>query len=208
PAGPSGAMLASIDHSSDLVFKYIVSPGGRNLNSETCDQNDADTAFANCPDMARASMSISGVTNDETIEMKGEGTLRIGAESGEPKSVDGGGGFVHTVGGESFIGTWQAKRLLMFETYGPGDPARLAERFPGVDTSAWRTGRVLILVHLMDVAGTIDADAILEMGCRLPGNPGVSGTVEGIRLLISGGLNFNEPADPRGTLFIDMNGSS
>ncbi len=72
-----------------------------------------------------------------------------------------------------------------------------AERFPGVDTSAWRTGRALILVHLVDAAGTMQADAILEIGCRLPGNPGVSGTVEGIRLLIGGGLNFNEPADPK-----------
>ena len=35
---------------------------------------------------------------------------------------------------------------------------------------------------------------------------GVSGTIEGIRLLIGGGgLNFNIAADPRSTLFIDMN---
>ncbi len=153
-------------------------------------------------------MSVSDVSNDQSIEMKGEGTLRIGAKGGEPKNVDGSGGFVLRIGEESFIGTWEAKRLLLFETYGPGDPTLLADRFPGVDTSAWRTGRALILVHLVDDAGTMQADAILEIGCRLPGNPGVSGTVEGIRLLISGGLNFNEPADPRATLFIDLNGSS
>ena len=173
------------------------------MNSDACDQNNADTAFDNCPDMAKASVSVSDVSNDQSIEMKGEGTLRIGAD-GEPKAVDGSGGFVHRIGEESFIGTWEAKKLLLFETYGPGDPTLLAERFPGVDTSAWRTGRALILVHLVDVDGTMQADAILEIGCRLPGNPGVSGTVEGIRLLISGGLNFNEPADPRATLFIDM----
>ncbi len=201
--GPPGALLASADHSSDLKFKYIVSPGARELNSDACDQNNADTAFDNCPDMAKASLSFSEVPNDQSIEMKGEGTLRIGAD-GEPKKVDGGGGFVHRIGEESFIGTWEAKKLLLFETYGPGDPTLLAERFPGVDTSAWRTGRALILVHVVDVAGTMQADAILEIGCRLPGNPGVSGTVEGIRLLIHGGLNFNEPADPRATLFIDM----
>ncbi len=68
--------------------------------------------------------------------MKGEGILRIGARVGEPKNVDGSGGFVLRIGEDSFIGTWEAKRLLLFETYGPGDPTLLAERFPGVDTSA------------------------------------------------------------------------
>ncbi len=183
--------------------RLVHAPPGRELVSDACDQNNADTAFANCPDMAKASMSISDLANDQSIEMKGEGTLRIGAD-GEPKAVDGSGGFIHIIGEESFIGTWEAKKLLLFETYGPGDPTLLAERFPGVDTSAWRTGRALILVHLVDVAGTMQADAILEIGCRLPGNSGVSGTVEGIRLLIADGLNFNEPADPRATLFVDL----
>ncbi len=203
PAVPSGVVLASTALSSDLKFKYIVSPSGRKPNSVACDQNNADTAFDRCLDMAKASVSFSDLPNDQSIEMKGEGTLRIGAD-GELKKVDGGGGFVHRIGEESFLGTWEAKKLLLFETYGPGDPTLLAERFPGVETSAWRTGRALILVHLVDVAGTMQADAILEIGCRLPGNSGVSGTVEGIRLLIAGGLNFNEPADPRATLFIDM----
>ena len=92
-AGPPGAVSASAVHSSDLKFQSIVSPGGRELNSDACDQNNADTAFDNCPDMAKASLSFSDLPNDQSIEMKGEGTLRIGAD-GEPKGVDGGGGFV------------------------------------------------------------------------------------------------------------------
>ncbi len=99
----------------------MVSPG-RELISDACDQNDGETAFANCPDLVKASASFSEVANDQSIEMKGEGTLRIGVELGEPKNVDGGGGFVHRINGESSTGTWEAKRLLMFETYGPGDP--------------------------------------------------------------------------------------
>ena len=72
-----------------------------------------------------------------------------------------------------------------------------------VARGAWRTGRALILVKLKYDSG-MKAHAILEVGCRLPGNGGIPGTIEGIRILIDGGLNFNEAADPRATLFIDI----
>ena len=201
-SGLMGAMSASAEagDSDDLEFTFLVSPG-RPLVSDACDQNNATTSFANCPDMATASVSPNGITNGQSIEMKGEGTLRIDAEDGEPENVDGGGRFVHKIGGDSFGGTWEAKKLLMFETYGPPGDAFLAAN---PDKTAWRTGRALILVHLVDDTGTVEADAILEIGCRLPGNGGVSGTIEGIRLLISGGLNFNVAADPRATLFVDI----
>ncbi len=75
-----------------------MSPGGRELNSVACDQNNADTAFDKCLDMAKASVSFSDLPEDQSIEMKGEGTLRVGAEVGEPKDADGGGGFVHRIG--------------------------------------------------------------------------------------------------------------
>ena len=188
-----GAMSASADNGDDLEFTYLVSPG-RPLVSDACDQNDADTSFANCPDMATAS-------NGETIEIKGSGTLSVDAEDGEPDDVDGGGEFVHKIGSDSFGGTWEAKELLMFDTYGPA-----GDDFIAVDPEvreAWRTGRALILVHLV-YDGGMEADAILELGCRLPGNAGVSGTLEGMRILISGGLNFSDAADPRATLFIAL----
>ena len=197
--GLSGLVGADTsDSGDDLEFTWLVSPG-RSLEPG-CDQDAAD-AFDNCPALATASESTE-ITNDQSIEIKGEGTLRIDAEDGEPKGVDGGGRFIHTIDGNTFTGTWEAKQLLMFETYGPGNAAFIAVD-PEV-RAAWRTGRALILVHLEDDAGTMETDAILEIGCRLPGNLGISGTIEGIRLLLGSGLNFNEAADPRATLFIDI----
>lgn len=81
----------------------------------------------------------------------------------------------------------------MFDAYGPGI---------AVLPDTWNSGRALILVRLK--AGDMEADAILEIGCRLPGSPGIPGTIEGIRLLISGGQNFNMETDPRSTLFINI----
>ncbi len=196
------AMSASAEaaDSGNLEFEWQVS-GGRTLDNFDCDQDNADTSFVNCPDMATAS-------NGETIEMKGEGTLRIHARDGRPKQVTGGGEFVHTTGADpvsgSGNGTWEAKELLMFETYGPAGDDFIAED-PDVRT-AWRTGRALIIVHLVYDNG-MEADAILEIGCRLPGNTTlIPGTLEGIRLLVGGGgLNFSDTADPRSTLFVDLN---
>lgn len=140
-----------------------------------------------CPDMAAAA-------NGDTIEITGEGTLRVDKD-GEAKKVDGGGTFTHNFfGGGSGSGTWEAIELLMFDAYGPDLTTPLPE--------AWNSGRALILIRLK--AGGMEADAILEIGCRLPGSPGVPGTIEGIRLLISGGQNFNMETDPRSTLFIDI----
>ena len=43
-------------------------------------------------------------------------------------------------------------------------------------------------------------DAILEVGCRLgAGNPGI--TIEGVRVIVHGGLNYNIASDPRLTVF-------
>ena len=206
-AGERGVLAAN----HTLEYNYHVSIG-RPLINARCDQDapaameSPDDPFAICPAMAAAGESVSGVTNDQSIEMKGNGTLSIDAANGTPITVTGGGFFVHKSGEgddeESVVGSWEAKELLMFETYGPGDAILLGDRFPDLDTTAWRTGRALIMIHLKDERGE-EADAILEIGCRLPGNAGISGTIEGIRLLVGGGgLNFNVPADPRATLFV------
>lgn len=158
------------------------------------------------PISATAAVSPSGLTNDQSFAVEGQGTLRIKAKGGKPKKVDGGGTFVHTTNmtdGVSVTGTWKAKKLLMFESYGPGDAAFIAED-PEV-REAWRTGRALILVQLKYDDSGMKADAILEIGCRLPGNDGISGTIEGIRIVIDGGLNFNAAADPKDTVFVDLN---
>ena len=150
-----------------------------------------DLGGAPCPDEATAA-------NGDMIVIRGEGTLRVDKDGG-PKKVDGGGTFTHNFAdGRSVSGTWEAKQLLMFDSYGPG-PAPLPE--------SWKAGRALILVRLE--AGGMEADAILEIGCRLndpgvePGG-GIPGAIEGIRLILSGGQNFNMETDPRSTLFIDI----
>ena len=139
-----------------------------------------------CPDEATAA-------NGETIEIRGEGTLSIDKKGGA-EDVDGGGTFTHNFpGSPSVSGTWKAKQLLSFDAYGPGIAAL---------PDTWNSGRALILVRLK--ARGMRADAILEIGCRLPGSPGIPCTIEGIRLLLDGGQNFNMVTDPRSTLFIDI----
>ena len=179
-SGLVGTMSAPAEAGDDLEFEWHVGFG--TLITATASVSPEQTPVV--------------IPNDQTIGIEGFGHLSIGAEDGEPEDVDGGGTFVHTIGGDSFSGTWEAKQLLMFDSYGP-DPT-----LPFPD---WRGGRALILVHLEDDTGTMEADAILEIGCRLPGSPGISGTIEGIRIVIDGGLNFNVAADPRDTLFVDLN---
>ncbi len=54
--------------------------------------------------------------------------------------------------------------------------------------------------------GDLEAIATLELGCRLP-DPVTStptGTIEGIRLDVKGGLNFDFAIDPNSTLYIQI----
>ena len=167
----SSGSTANAD-SEDQTFRWLAGAGVVDFPAPGTDVCD----LVLCPDIATS-------FNSESIEIRGEGTLRVG-RGGEPKDVDGGGVFTHNfAAGGSASGTWKAKRLLMFDSYGPG---------PGFP-EAWNAGRALILVRLE--AGGMQADGILEIGCRLgpPGGPGggIQGTIEGVRLVLSGGLNFS-----------------
>ena len=121
-----------------LEYQYHVSLA-RSLINPLCDQSapaDAaapDGAFALCPDMATPGESVSGKTNDQSIEIKGNGTLSINASDGSPNTVTGGCFFIHKSGSEAVVGRWEAKQLLMFETYGPGDAELLGDAFPDLD---------------------------------------------------------------------------
>ncbi len=143
-----------------------------------------------CPDAAEAT------SNDDMIEITGEGTLRI--QQGKPTQVRGGGSYRHTdsLGNVVDVGTWTARKLLSFEDFGPSTslPAN------------WRQGRALILIHMVSQSGDMEAFATLELGCRLPDpvTPSPPGTIEGIRLDVKGGLNFDFAIDPRSTLFIQI----
>lgn len=134
-----------------------------------------------CPDVATAS-------NGDTIEIAGEGTLSV-----HPKSVTGSGTFTHNfAGGGSGSGTWTATELLSFKSYGPS-PASV-----GLPPT-WEAGKAIIRVRL--VAGGMEADGILTVGCILPGVQVPGGAFEGTTLSLQGGPNFNK-SDEGATLFI------
>ena len=149
-----------------------------------------------CPDAARAS------STGDVIDISGFGELAI-----HPKSISGIGIFSATAleqFGDPVEGTWEATQLLSFKSYGPGDFG-----------PALHAGLAMIRIHLL-VDGSWVADAILTLGCILPGAkvPGVEGGVaaagvrggalEGVRVNVQGGLNFNLEEDPRATLFIEL----
>ncbi len=143
-----------------------------------------------CPDAAEAS------SNGDMIEITGEGTLRI--QNGKPNWVRGAGSYRHTddVGNLVDVGTWTARKLLSFEDFGPST----------ILPAEWRQGRALIRILMVSRSGDMEAIATLELGCRLP-NPVTEtpeGTIEGIRLDVEGGLNFDFEIDPRSTHFIHI----
>jgi hypothetical protein len=156
------------------AFRYLVGSGFTELG-QVCDLGIP------CPDEAIAS-------NGDTIELSGEGKLHL------PHSVSGGGSFLHKdfAGNVQQVGTWTAKRLLSFESLGPGTGT----------PPTWEGGRALIRVHLVADEGGLETDAILEVGCELPGNP--PGIIEGVKLKVVDGLNFNQTIEPRATLFINL----
>ncbi len=133
-----------------------------------------------------------------SIAIQGGGELKV-SKKGKPQHVKGGGLFAQfDQGGNEFSrGTWKAKKLLSFDAYGEDNTT--FPPFPG----GFEAGRVLILIQLKPEGGK-KIDAVLEIGCRLPGNKGIFGTIEGARVFVDGGLNYNLPADPKSTLFVNL----
>jgi hypothetical protein len=130
-----------------------------------------------------------------SIAITGSGEIKV-SKKGKHQHVKGGGlyaQFDHS-GNPTNSGTWKAKKLLSFDPYGEGDPMLPA---------GWEAGRVLIRIELKPDVGK-KVDAVLEIGCRLPGNAGIVGTIEGARVFVDGGLNYNLAADPKSTLFVNL----
>ncbi len=134
--------------------------------------------------------------NGDMIEITGEGTLRI--QKGQSNWVRGAGSYRHTDENRDLvdIGTWTARTLLSFEDFGPST----------ILPANWRQGRALIRIHMVSRSGDMEAIATLELGCRLrdPVKETPPGTIEGIRLDVEGGLNFDFAIDPRSTLFLQI----
>ncbi len=144
-----------------------------------------------CPDAAEA------MSNGDIIEITGEGTLRI--QKGKPNWVRGAGSYRHTdENGELVdVGTWTARKLLSFEDFGPSSTL----------PPEWRQGQAFIRIRMVSDSGDMEAIATLELGCRLrdPVTVTPAGTIEGIRLDVKGGLNFDLEDDPRSTLYLQIN---
>jgi hypothetical protein len=135
-----------------------------------------------------------------SIAIIGSGEIKV-SKKGKGKHVNGGGLFAQfdQWGNPTSSGTWKAKKLLSFDPYGEGDRPPLPDGLPG----GFEAGRVLIQIELKPERGK-KVDAVLEIGCRLPANAGIFGTIEGVRVFVDGGLNYNLPADPKSTVFVNL----
>jgi hypothetical protein len=138
---------------------------------------------------------VSFAANGDWIEIIGEGELSI-----HPKSVTGGGTFVHKDADGNVLaeGTWAAVRLESFQSYGPSTPD-----FP----PSWEAGKAIIAVDLSPDGGGPGIGGTFTLSCILPGpgeadDPGA--VFEGMKLSLRGGPNFNRPDPPSMTLFIRL----
>ena len=131
-----------------------------------------------------------------SIAIQGSGEIKV-SKKGKPQHVNGGGLFAQFDESRNVFssGKWKAKKLLSFDAYGEDNMTPFPDGF--------EAGRVLILIELKPEKGK-KIDAVLEIGCRLPGNKGIFGTIEGARVFVDGGLNYNLPADPKTTLFVNL----
>lgn len=136
--------------------------------------------------------AIAMAANGDTVEVVGGGTLSI-----HPKSVTGGGTFVHKdpSGAVLATGTWTAIKLESFHSYGDGSAQGLPDFLFG--------GQANIRVWItpdgapegFGFRGTLTVDCTL--GDKIP-----AGAEEGIRLNVSGLINFNKEISGF-TVFVD-----
>ena len=116
-----------------------------------------------------------------------------------PKLVGGTGTFTHRAanGDEIATGAWEATQLLSFKSYGSS---------PSDVPAVWTAGSANIRVHLeIESGGGAEFDAILMIRCNLPEVQTPPSWVEGIRINVQGGPNFNKTVeDPFTTLFIAL----
>ena len=127
--------------------------------------------------------------NGDTIEVTGEGSF-----STKPKTVDGGGTFIHRDVDGNVIGegTWTAEKLITFRSYGSGELQGLPEEFEG--------GRALMKIHIDPSGEGPEFDGVMRVNCLL--GKFRSKEEEGVRVFVRDArINFNEELGG-GTLFI------
>ena len=110
--------------------------------------------------------------------------VATGTFTTDGKSATGGGHFTHFFsGGGSATGTFQATRMISFQSYGNATPQ-------GLPANLFGGKLVLAVVITPDANPSLHLPATLTVECEL-GNP-PSGTVEGIRLNVYDVINFNK----------------
>lgn len=180
--------LAPNARADDAVYRFLAATGQTALGA-LCN-------FGPCPATPMAS-------NGDTMEISGEGTLRVGRgddddDHGGGGSVSGNGSFTHRNDAGDVVGSgsWTARRLLSFKDMGMSD----------VLPSNWRAGVARILVRLVSDDGKSKFHGILTVACRLPtSDPGVfvGPDIEAVKISIQGGPNFDiPPTTGNPTLFI------
>lgn len=129
----------------------------------------------------------------ERVELTGEGVFSLGEMGSE---AQGRGSYRITDSGDGLqdVGTWTATTLLDFRPLG-GSSSLPPE---------WSQGVAMIGIEMVSQFDASVRTATMEVGCRLPDPlvPAPPDTIEGIRLDVDQGPNFDTPIDPRATLFI------
>jgi len=143
-----------------------------------------DDRGAACPDVSRAS-------NGDTIAITGSGSFTPGDDDAEGR-----GTFTHRSAAGAVLahGTWKAKELVSFVSFGSGIAQGLPSNFEG--------GVAVLKVELRPSSGG-EVRAVLLISCELGNPPDPAHTFEGITLKVKGGLNFNTPVSGF-TLFIQV----
>ena len=96
-----------------------------------------------------------------------------------PKTVSGGGNFTITSAVGEYTGTWEAKKLISFKSYGSSEVPDLGGTVFG--------GTLTLEIELTGASGI--HKGILKLTCADFGNP-PPGAVQGMTLQIAGGQHF------------------
>jgi hypothetical protein len=159
-----------------LAFACVLLPVSSGSALATAPNNESATYewHLEVPNVAMA-------PNGDTIAVTGTGTFGV-----HPKSASGGGSFTHTLaGGRTLTGTYTVTGLVDFQPYGCGV-------FFGTPIPPDLCGgRVVFRVALVpDANPSLSLDGLLTIYCVIGAPP--PSAEEGIRLVVSGVLNFND----------------
>jgi len=127
--------------------------------------------------------NVAEAPNGDSVAVTGGGTFSV-----NPASTDAAGSFTHTfASGGSLSGTWTAKQLLAYQSYGCGV-------FFGTPIPADLCGgqvKLRVTLTATTPSGVMTADGILTVFCLI-GEHVPSSAMEGITLNVFDIINFNK----------------